>query len=111
MPIYEYRCAGCGQVSSFFVRSINSPLDPSCTHCGGNDLQRRMSSFAVAKTTQSVHEQYPTSAGAGQDYYSDPRNIGRQVEESFQKRGMEVPPSVRRTIDAAREGSLPPGIE
>ena len=111
MPIYEYRCAGCGQVSSFFLRSINSPLDPSCNHCGGREMQRRMSSFAVAKTTQSVHEQFPTAGGSNMDYYSDPRNIGRHVEESFQKRGMEVPPSVRQTIDAAREGTLPKGLD
>jgi hypothetical protein len=71
-----------------------------------------MSSFAVARTTQSVHERFPTSGASTRDYYSDPRNIGRHVEDSFQKRGMEVPPSVRETIDAAREGTFsPPGVD
>ena len=111
MPIYEYRCDGCGQVSSFFIRSINSPLDPACQHCQSKDLQRRMSSFAVAKNVQSVHEQFPTAGGPNKDYYSDPRNIGRHVEETFQKRGMEVPPSVRETIDAARSGEMPKGVD
>ena len=111
MPIYEYRCGGCGQVSSFFIRSINSPLDPTCQHCRSKDLQRRMSSFAVAKTVQSVHEQFPTAGGPNKDYYSDPRNIGRHVEETFQKRGMEVPPSIKETIDAARSGEMPKGVD
>ena len=70
-----------------------------------------MSSFAMAKTVQSVHEQFPTAGGPNKDYYSDPRNIGRHVEETFQKRGMEVPPSVRETIDAARSGEMPKGVD
>jgi putative FmdB family regulatory protein len=112
MPIYEYRCSHCGKVSSFFTRSIGASLEPSCTHCQSKEMQRRMSSFAMGKTTQSVHEQYPYLSGApSPDYYSDPRNIGRHVEESFKRYGMEMPASVRDTIDAAREGELPKGMD
>jgi len=75
-------------------------------------MQRRMSSFALGKSAQSVHQQYPSSSGGSPlDYYSDPRNIGRHVEESFQRYGMEIPSSVRDTIDAAREGELPKGLD
>jgi hypothetical protein len=71
-----------------------------------------MSSFALGKTTQSVHEQHPySSSRSSPDYYSDPRNIGRHVEESFQRYGMDMPASVRDTIDAAREGDLPKGMD
>ena len=64
MPIYEYRCGSCGQVSSFFTRSIGSPLEPICSHCESPDMQRRMSSFAMGKTTQSVHDSFPSISGA-----------------------------------------------
>ncbi len=111
MPIYEFRCRNCGLVSSFFLRSINSALEPSCDHCQSTNMQRRMSSFAMGKTTPSVHGQYPSQSTAGLDYYSDPRNIGRHVEESFKQYGMDLPPSVRDTIDAAREGDLPKGVD
>jgi putative FmdB family regulatory protein len=112
MPIYEYRCGQCGQVSTFFTRSIGASLEPACRHCKSTDVQRRMSSFVQGKTVQSVHERFPSLAGAStSDYYSDPRNIGRHVEDSFQRFGMDVPPSVRETIDAAREGGLPPGMD
>ncbi len=110
MPIYEFRCGNCAGISSFFIRAINAALAPSCDHCQSTDMQRRMSSFTMGKTTQSVHAQYPSSAAAGLDYYSDPRNIGRHVEESFKQYGMELPPSVRETIEAAREGDLPKGV-
>ena len=112
MPIYEYRCGSCDRVSSFFTRSINSALTPVCSHCQSSDMQRRMSSFALGKTTQSVHEQYPAAGGSPVlDYYSDPRNIGRNVEESFQRHGVELPQSVRDNIAAAREGSLPKELD
>ena len=112
MPIYEYRCGDCHQVSSFFTRSIGAELDPMCAHCQGRDMQRRMSSFAMGKTTQSVHEQFPApGGGSALDYYSDPRNIGRNVEESFQRHGLDMPDSVRDNIAAAREGTLPKDLD
>ena len=111
MPIYEFRCGNCNRVSSFFLRSINSALEPACDHCQSPNMQRRMSSFTTGKTTQSVHGQHPSQSAAGLDYYRDPRNIGRHVEESFRQYGMDLPPSVRETIDAAREGDLPKGVD
>jgi putative FmdB family regulatory protein len=112
MPIYEYRCLGCGKVSSFFTRSLNATLEPSCNYCQCRDMQRRMSTFARGKSVQSVHQQYSSSSGGPSlEYYSDPRNIGRQVEESFKRYGMEIPSSVRNTIDAAREGEVPKGLD
>ena len=109
MPIYEYRCLSCGGVSSFFLRAINAPLEPVCAHCQGRDLRRRLSSFAQGKTTRSVHEQHPDSRSP--NYYSDPRNIGRHVEDSFRHYGMEMPATVRETLEAAREGNLPKGVD
>ena len=79
MPIYEYRCGSCNRVSSFFTRSIGAALDPVCAHCQSREMQRRMSSFSMGKTTQSVHERTGADPNSP-DYYSDPRNIGRHVE-------------------------------
>ena len=44
MPIYEYRCAGCGRKASIFFRSIASAdADPACPHCGEHRLTRLVS--------------------------------------------------------------------
>ena len=112
MPIYEYRCQSCGKVSSFFVRSIGSEVNAVCGHCQSAEMERRMSSFAMGKTTSSVHEAFPSgSEHRSPDYYQDPRNIGRGVEASFAKHGMEMPQSVRDNIDAARSGETPKGLD
>ena len=112
MPIYEYRCGACAQVSSFFLRSINSELEPICSHCQSKNMVRRMSSFATGKTVASVHESFgPGSEHRSPDYYSDPRNIGRGVEAAFSKYGMDMPRSIRDNIDAARSGETPKGLD
>ena len=112
MPIYEYRCLGCGGLSSLFTKTINTPTEPVCSHCQGTDLQRLLSSFAMGKTVHSVHDNYPSSAGVSPlDYYNDPRNIGRHAEDSFARHGLDVPDSVRDTIDSAREGALPKELD
>ena len=43
----------------------------------------------------------------GEDYYKDPRNIGRWVEKKFQDMGQELPSQIQERIQAAREGVLP----
>ena len=41
------------------------------------------------------------------DYYKDPRNIGRWVEKRFKEMGEEIPQQIQDKIQAAREGELP----
>lgn len=112
MPIYEYRCGRCDRVTSFFTRSINAALTPVCSHCQSGDMRRRMSPFAQGKTAAAVHENHPAGRAANpRDYYRDPRNIGRKVEESYQRHGLEMPAAVRDNIAAARAGALPKELD
>ena len=46
MPIYEYACMSCKKVVSRFVRNVSKD-DPACPDCGGVDIHRVMSSFAM----------------------------------------------------------------
>ena len=112
MPIYEYRCRSCTKLSSFFVRSISSKLEPACAHCQSNQMERRMSSFATGKTVGSVHGNFSSgNEHRSPGYYNDPRNIGRNVEENFSRHGLKMPQPVRETIDAARDGNVPKGLD
>jgi putative FmdB family regulatory protein len=112
MPIYEYRCLECGKASSVFTRSVNQEVEPECSHCASSNLRRLISSFAHHKSLNTIHQESGSPPGyADPSYYSDPRNIGRNVEDSFQKHGMEVPSSVQETIRAARDGELPKGMD
>ena len=45
MPIYEYRCSGCGSIFEQLVRS-NGDQPTACPKCGGKKIEKQFSSFA-----------------------------------------------------------------
>ncbi|MBI4200541.1 MAG: zinc ribbon domain-containing protein [Chloroflexi bacterium] len=112
MPIYEFRCKDCGQESTFFTRSVSAALEPVCRGCGSRELERLVSPVAYHLTLRQVHERYgPPPQHASLDHYEDPRNIGREVEEKFRQWDVAMPQKVRDAIDAAREGTMPEGVD
>ncbi len=49
MPIYEYRCQGCGQRFEKLVLTIGrEPEELACPQCYSTDIQRLISNVAVA---------------------------------------------------------------
>ena len=105
MPIYEYRCGACDQVSTVFARSANAKLRPTCERCGSRRMKRLMSRLSRVKSDQQVMDELgmPGADGA----IEDPRQIGRWVERRFEDYGVDVPDETREMIDAARDGELP----
>jgi len=108
MPIYEFICQNCHRRLTFLVRGISAPFTPKCSSCGNTNLSRVISGFAYHKSLKTVWEESgePTMR-PGDDYYRDPRNIGRWVEKKFQDMGQEIPFQIQDKIKAAREGILP----
>jgi len=108
VPIYEFICQNCHKRLSFLVRDVSAPFTAKCSSCGSTRLSRVISGFAYHKSLKTVWEESgePT-AHPGDDYYRDPRNIGRWVEKKFQDMGQELPSQIQAKIQAAREGVLP----
>jgi hypothetical protein len=72
---------------------------------------RTISGFAHHRTAGSVRsEGVAPGSSDGEDYYQDPRNIGRWTEERFRDMGTEMPAQVKETIEKAREGELPDSL-
>ena len=103
MPIYEYRCASCNRKSSFFTRSVYVEVEAVCSHCGSDDMNRLISRVSFKMASGG------TRGGTG--YYSDPSNIGRHAEKSFENFGVDMPESVRSMIDDARKGKMPDELD
>ncbi|MCX5992586.1 MAG: zinc ribbon domain-containing protein [Chloroflexi bacterium] len=111
MPIYEYICHKCRKKVGIFMRMTAVQADPACPACGGSGLERVFSSFAVLKSTATVHEESgQPGAGMSADYYKDPRNIGRGLEKQFKDMNMEIPAEIKKSIESAREGVLPDSL-
>ena len=49
MPIYQYRCADCGQTTESFVRSFSDGERPICPNCGSRHLEKLLSTPNVLK--------------------------------------------------------------
>ena len=47
MPIYEYRCAECGEKFELFVRSAARQTAPTCPRCGSTEVHKAISLFGV----------------------------------------------------------------
>jgi putative FmdB family regulatory protein len=105
VPIYEYRCQACEQVSSILVRSAKTATAPKCQHCGSKRLKRLISRLSRVRNEQQVMDDLGTPRPGGQ--IDDPRQIGRWVEQRFEEYGIDVPNETREMIDAARDGELP----
>ncbi len=57
MPIYEYRCKICGEVSEFLVLRDNDPI--TCRKCGGDNLGKLMSAHSSLTTSPSSEAPLP----------------------------------------------------
>jgi len=107
VPIYEFICQDCHRRLSFLVRDVTAPFVLKCSSCGSTNLSRTVSGFAYHKTLKTVWDEsgepniYP-----GENYYKDPRNIGRWVEKKFRDMGQELPSQIQEKIQAARESVL-----
>ena len=112
MPIYEFVCQNCHRRISFLIRDISAPFAAKCLSCGNTNLSRVISGFAYHKSLKTAWEESgePTMHPRD-DYYKEPRNIGRWVEKKFQDMGQEMPSQIQEKIQAAREGVLPEPVK
>ena len=52
MPIFEYKCNDCGQVTEFLEKA-KGPQKHICKKCNGSNLQKLLSGFAVGQSKSS----------------------------------------------------------
>jgi len=60
MPLFEYRCLGCGREFEVLVASGETPRCPSC---GSAELKKLLSAFATAPS--SSRAPFPDCGGCG----------------------------------------------
>jgi hypothetical protein len=69
-----------------------------------------LSRFAVGRSAAQANRDFSAPPRPGEEY-SDPRQIGRWVENKFDEYGMDLPGEAREMIDAARDGELPDAVK
>ena len=51
MPMYEYRCADCGNLYEELRRMSDADRDLQCPKCGSQGVERLISAFATGGCT------------------------------------------------------------
>ena len=64
MPMYEYQCRSCGQVSEVLRRMSDADEPFSCENCGSDETHRAHSVFSAASTTPLQQSDVPPMCGA-----------------------------------------------
>lgn len=77
MPIYDFKCLDCGEISNIFFRSFEDVREkPACEHCGSSKLHRQMPRTGLIRVTGG------TDAGELRrvDGRKAVENLGRQYD-------------------------------
>lgn len=141
MPIYEYLCPTCNCVYSFLVKTVGAPRQPACPKCGGHDLRRRLSRFAVTGVQRKSRPGAPAADGdspaatEAPDAHdplddprveaemmklmsdadgideNDPRQLGRLMRRMTEISGEKLEPEMEEAMRRLEAGEDPEKIE
>lgn len=112
MPFYEYRCGECGRkVRLFFTYDQYDSVNPRCTHCNSEKLQRLIGRIALSKSEDTRLESMdPDKMLAGVDE-EDPRSLGRFMRKMSSEMGEDLGEEFDEVVGRLESGESPEDIE
>jgi putative FmdB family regulatory protein len=102
MPIYEYRCAGCGKKVTVLTLRVSEEVSPTCDRCGGGDLVRLMSRFATLRSDEDRLDGLGDDA-AGLDE-NDPKSVARWMRKMGKELGEDAGEDFDEMVDELEAG-------
>jgi putative FmdB family regulatory protein len=89
MPIYEYECVSCQRQTSVLTMRVSEKVEAVCRHCGGTDMRRLMSRFAMPKSEEARMEAMADPSNFGDLDENDPKSVARVMRRMGQEMGDE----------------------
>jgi putative FmdB family regulatory protein len=134
MPIYEFYCADCHTVFSFFSARVAPEARPACPRCGRPELPRRPSRFATPRPGRAEPEAEDADLdplagvdderlerafesmasefeGLDDSAQPDPRQLSRVLRRFTELTGLEAGPKLRDVLDRLERGEDPESLE
>ena len=127
MPIYEFYCARCNTIFSFFSRTVNTAKIPRCPRCGGRRMRRMVSRFASVRSPCSGEdageEDLPLDESrleqavsalekeAGSLDEEDPRQAARLMRRFADMTGLRFSEPMEEAMRRMEAGENPEAIE
>lgn len=111
MPFYDYRCHECGKLARLqFSYSEYGKVDPVCPHCGSQNIKRRISRVALAKSEDSRLDNLMDGDLSGLDE-DDPQSLGKFMRKMGQEMGEDLGDEFNEVVDRLEKGESPEAIE
>ncbi len=108
MPIYEFFCPACSKKVEIFRRSVNAAAPNVCPICGGSELRRLVSRFAV-------HRSFSEFGSAEDENYieglesGDPRATAAWARRMGEESGEGMDPDFSDMMTRMEAGEMPDG--
>jgi putative FmdB family regulatory protein len=114
MPIYNYFCLDCNRrFDQFMSYDEYGSKTVTCSHCGSENVRRRLSRVRIAKSEESrmagLEDMADPSALAGLE--DNPQELGRMMRKMGNEMGEELPPEFNEVVDRLEKGQSPEEIE
>jgi putative FmdB family regulatory protein len=106
MPIYEYRCNGCGRRVQLFFRSFSAVSVPTCPHCQSTDLGRTPSRVAIVRSEDAVLDDLSDPSAFANVDYEDPRAVAEWARRMGEASGADLGDDYDELIDQMASGGL-----
>ena len=109
MPIYDYRCAGCGRRASLYYQTFSAAdsAEPSCPNCGSGELRRLVSRVSVLKSEESRLEDLADPSSFGDLDENDPKSMARWARKMGQELGEDMGDEFDEMVDQMEAGEMP----
>lgn len=109
MPIYEYRCGGCGKRASLYYQTYSAAEHaiPTCPHCSSGNLSRLVSRVAFMKSEESRMEDMSDPSSFGDVDENDPRSVARWARKMGSALGEDLGEDFHEMVDQMEAGEMP----
>ncbi|MBW2095614.1 MAG: zinc ribbon domain-containing protein [Deltaproteobacteria bacterium] len=102
MPIYEYKCQGCGNTFQQLIFHKEEEAALCCPDCGGKQLRRLISRVAYHVSEADRLAEFNPGARQGDSFYKDSRNIGLQAKKRAQQMGVDLGSGFEEKLEKLR---------
>lgn len=131
MPVYEFYCCDCHTIFNFLSRKMQVPTQVPCPKCGRNNLEKKVSRFAISKgLIESQNQKDPHDPFAlldeskmeqlmnefapslhDSDESEDPRQMAKLMNRMFELAGTKPTGAMLEAMQRMQEGEDPDSID
>jgi len=123
MPQYDFRCLDCKKRFRVFLTFAEYGVKPvACTHCGSQNVQRRIGRVRVAKGSESIGRVRVAKGSESRlaamadpalldKVDENPRALGRMMRELSHETDEEMSAEFDEVVDRLEKGQSPEDID